>query len=244
MFIAIDRNQTRRAFGCIALLCLFCIAAHGADDIANQYRLSIYPSYPIKGNLTGSGELTYTANPERDSERYYFGFPQFDLKLSKWVGLKGGLRTIYGDNSGKSDTLELRPWLGAKFNISNPWNWHLYNYARFEYRDTLSLDNGTWSDTFRIRSRFGVEIPLTERERAWKTKTGYGLADVEPSYRFDEHKIDTVRLRAGFGYVVSSRLSLEFLYGAQLSRRHNGGLQYTGNGFRVNIRFAFADGLL
>lgn len=214
------------------------------NDPSTQYRLSVYPYFPIKGDLTGFGEFTYAGNPERNSDRYYFGFPQMDFKLTKWVGLKGGLRTIYTDNYGSSDRLELRPWLGAKFNIPNPWKWHIYNFARFEYRDTLTLDNGTWSDSFRIRSRLGVEIPLTQRERAWKSKTWYGLADVEPSYRFDEHKIDPVRLRAGLGYIVSNRLRLEFLYGAQFSRPNNGGLQYTANQFRLNVRFAFADGLL
>ncbi|MGZ4961996.1 MAG: DUF2490 domain-containing protein [Limisphaerales bacterium] len=218
--------------------------AQSADDVSNQYRLSIYPSYPIKGDLSGGGEFTFVDNPDRNLDRYYFGIPQLSLKVTKWLGLRGGLRTIYTDNNGKSDTLELRPWLGATFNIPNPWKWHIYNYARFEYRDTLSLEKDTWSDTYRIRSRFGVEMPLTQRERAWKSKTWYGLADVEPSYRFDEHAIDPVRIRGGIGYIVNDRLRLEFLYGAQFSRPNNGGLQYTGNGFRVNVRLAFADGLL
>ena len=48
----------------LIFLCFSAIApcrceAQSADDVSNQYRLSIYPSYPIKGDLSGGSPATY-----------------------------------------------------------------------------------------------------------------------------------------------------------------------------------------
>lgn len=242
-----NENGSRLIRVVAILICFFCSAAQGqlsSDDIAHQYRFSFYPYYPIRGDLNGFNEFTYATNPDSYSGRYYFGFPQLELKINQWVRLNGGLRSIYTNNKEVSDTLELRPWFGATLNISNPWKWHLYNYVRFEYRDEVNLDDGTWLNSFRLRSRFGVGIPFAQRERAWKSKTWYGLADVEPQYRFDKRKIDPVRVRGGIGYIFTDRLQLEIIYGAQFVNGDTGGWQHTGNGLRMNLRYAFADGLL
>lgn len=230
------------------LLCSFCISVCGqsnsGSDPSTQYRFSFFPYYRIKGDLSGFNEFTYANDPTTQVERYYFGFPQVGYGVNKWLELGGGLRTIYTFNESKSDTLEMRPWIGARLNIQDPWKWHIYNYVRLEYRDTLTLDTSRWSDTFRLRSRLGVEVPLTQRACAWKSKTWYGLADVEALYTFVDPTITPVRVRTGVGYIVSNRLHLELLYGAQFSRVNNDGLQYSANQIRLNVRFAFADGLL
>jgi hypothetical protein len=54
-----------------------------------------------------------------------------------------------------------------------------------EYRDIQDRDTGDWSGNFRLRTRFGAKFPLTSPERAWQPKKWYGMADVEPFYRFD-----------------------------------------------------------
>ena len=162
---------------------------------------------------------------------------------NSWLQIWTGLFTYYTDNRDSSDTLELRPFIGPKLFIPNKWKWSVFNYTRYEYRDTLTLESGKWNGASRIRSRFGVEIPFTVRERAWKKNTWYGLTDVEPFYRFDHNQIDPLRIRGGVGYVVNERVQLEFIYTAQFARSH-GALAYDENVFRLNIRIGLSEGLL
>jgi hypothetical protein len=96
-----------------------------------------------------------------------------------------------------------------------------------------------------LRSRFGVELPLTSREKAWQPKTWYALADVEPFFRFDRDTIDPLRVRGGIAYIVNSRIRMEFIYHAQFTRpTGSSGLEYTDNIFRLNIKIALNKGLM
>jgi hypothetical protein len=63
-------------------------------------------------------------------------------------------------------------------------------------------------------------------------------------YRSDTSTIDPLRLRAGVGYIASSRLVVEFQYYAQYTRRPDSGLKYTDNIFRLNLKFTSKRGLL
>lgn len=230
-----------------ALLLAFLFRSHAADksdDIANGYRLTIYPHHPIKGDLTGFGYLGYVYNPDKDNSSYYLGYPGLNYKVNHWLQIQGGMYTFYNDHHHSSDTLELRPFIGPKFIFPNRWKWNIYNYARLEYRDTLDLQTHLWSDTFRLRSRFGVEFPFANRERAWRRHTWYGMADVEPFFRFDHHTVDPLRVRGGLGYVLNDRVRIEFIYTAQFTRTDNNALSYTDNAFRLNIKLGLAKGIL
>ena len=111
--------------------------------------------------------------------------------------------TEYTDNERSADKLELRPFAGVKLFVPNDIKWTLYNFTRYEFRDTQNLDTHDWTAYSRLRSRFGVEFPLTSRERAWEPRTWYGLADVEPIFRFDHNTIDPLYVRGGIGYVLA-----------------------------------------
>jgi len=224
------------------LLFLFPIAAASPlcaadDDVSNQYRLTLSPHYPIRGNFSGFGELGYGWNPERDRQAYTILWPGVTYHAAQWARLSVGLRSIYTDNEDSPDKLELRPFAGVKLFLPNEFKWQLYNYTRYEFRDTQDRDTHDWTGYHRLRSRFGAEFPLTSRAKAWQAKSWYGLADVEPFYRFDTDRIDPLAVRAGIGYVLSDRIRLEFIYGAAFRRRAgSSGLEYTDNTFRLNIK--------
>ena len=232
-----------------AVLLLFALLApaplvRADDDIGNEYRLTLSPSHPIMGNLSGFGQFEYRNNPQKEYQVYEVQWPGLTYSVKHWLQLSGGLLTRYTDNERSADKLELRPFAGVKLFVPNEIKWTIYNYTRYEFRDTLDLDTHLWTDYSRLRSRFGVEVPLTSRERAWHPRTWYGLADVEPIYRFDHNTIDPLYVRGGLGYVLSDRLRLEFVYYAQFARSSGSSLAYADNIFQLNIKIGLGEGLL
>jgi Protein of unknown function (DUF2490) len=215
-----------------------------SDGVSEIYRLTLAVNHPIEGNLTGGFSLDYFNNPNRDYQRYQITWPQATYAVMPWLQLSGGLLSRFTDNEGTADLLELRPYSGVKLFVPNPWQWNIYSYTRYEYRAFKNLDTGDWSDRNRLRSQFGIEVPLASQQRAWKPKTWYALASAEPFYRFDTGEIDPVRLSAGIGRVLNDRLRIEFLYYAELSRSSGGGLRYSDNIFQLNFRLGLKQGLL
>ena len=215
------------------------------DDIGNEYRLTFFPYHRITDELTGSGYLGYVWNPEKDYRTYYLGWPVLSYAPVSWLQLWGGLVGLYTDNEDSADKLELRPFVGPKLFLPNKLKWNIYNFTRYEYRAIEDRDTHDWSHIHRLRSRVGVEIPLSSLERAWQPKTFYGLADVEPYYRFDRDQIDPLRVRGGLGYVLNDRLRLEFIYHVQYTRPEgSSGLEYTDNIFRLNIKIGLQNGII
>jgi hypothetical protein len=141
--------------------------------------------------------------------------------------------------------LELRPYAGVKLFLSNKFNWNIYNDTRYEFRDMQNFATRDWSGYSRIRSQFGVEVPLTSRERAWHPKTWYGRADVEPFYRFDKNTFDPLRTEVALGHILSNRVRLELVYAAQFSRSPgSSSLEFTENIISLNFKIRLLEGLL
>ena len=79
--------------------------------------------------------------------------------------------------------------------MPNEIKWNFYNYTRYDVRDTQNLDTHEWTAYSRLRSRFGDRFPSPRARRRGGPKTWYGLADVEPIYRFDHDTIDPLYVR-------------------------------------------------
>jgi hypothetical protein len=215
------------------------------DDLSDEFRFTISPYHDIRGNLSGAAELGYYWNPERDKQTYTVLWPDLNYRAADWVQFRAGLRTLYTDTKATADRLELRPFAGVKLFVPNEIKWNIYNYTRYEDRVIQNTDTHDWTPTQRLRSRFGVEIPLTSRAKAWQPRTWYGLTDVEPFYRFDTDRIDPLRVRGGLAYVVNTRVRVEFIYNAQFTRpAGRGGLEHTENLIHLNIKLALNKGIL
>jgi len=213
------------------------------DDRGNEYRLTLFPYHRITEQASGFGYLGYVNNPEKDYQTTYLGYGA-NYSFNHSVQLWGGLIGTYTENEHSADKLELRPFVGPKLFLPNDWKWNIYNFTRYEYRDIQDRDTHDWTGIHRLRSRFGVEFPLASLENAWQPKTWYGLVDVEPFYRFDKGTIDPFRVRGGLAYIVSRRVRVEFIYHAQFTRPAGGGLEYTDNIFRLNIKIALNKGIM
>lgn len=243
-----QRTEVRPRFF-LTLLLLFAavapaIPARAQDDVGNEFRSTINLQHPIKGDLTGFTQFEYRNNPDKDYRAYQVVWPGLTYSVKHWLQLSGGLLTRYTDHEQSADKLELRPFGGVMLFVPNDIQWTIYNYTRYEFRDTENLDTHDWSSYSRIRSQFGVEFPLSSRTKAWQPKTWYGLANVEPVYRFDHDTIDPLYVRGGLGYVLSDRVRLEFVYYAQFSRSNRGSLEYANNVFQLNINIGLSKGLL
>jgi hypothetical protein len=228
----------------LLLLALWPLRAQATDDENNEYQFNVNAHARITDQFSTFGNFGYFSEPN-DYSKYRFGWPALNYQANAWLQLSGGLDAYYTDNDQSADTLELRPFAGLKLFVPNRAKISLYNYTRYEYRDFENLDTHDWSGYSRIRSRFGVEFPLTSRARAWAPETFYALADIEPFYRFDRNEWDPLRVRGGLGYVVSDRVRLELIYTAQFDRsKADSPLEFNNNIIRLNLRIGLNRGVL
>jgi hypothetical protein len=216
------------------------------EDIGNEYRITLFPSHKVTETIGGFGYLGYVWNPEKDYQVYYLGWPCATYTQKTWLQIWGGLIGAYTNNENKSDQLELRPFAGGKFFLPNSLKWNIYNFTRYEYRALQNRETKNWDNYGRLRIRFGVEIPFSSGEKAWQPGSLYGLADIEPYYRFDILLVDPLRIRCGIGYIMQSApLRIEFIYHAQFTQpNENSGLNYTDNIYRINIKLGLHKGIL
>ena len=218
-------------------------AADGGSS--DEYRLTLASHQTVHGDFTGFGELGFYWNPERDYETYTVLWPGFIYSAATWVQISGGLRTLYTDDKHRAESIELRPFGGLKLFLPNSLQWSIYNHTRYEFRDTQNRDTFAWTEESRIRSRFGLEVPLTGREQAWQPHSWYALASLEPFYRFDEDTVDPLQIRAGIAHILGDGIHLELIYNAQLSRPSGGGaLALSENIFTLNVKIGLHHGLL
>jgi Protein of unknown function (DUF2490) len=225
------------------------VAAQSSNDITNEWRVTVFPHYPIRGNLSGFGYMGWVKNPDANYSLWYGGFPGFIYNFKPWFQGWGGLLLIYTNNytdvTGKQDTLELRPFIGPKLFVPNKRKLNIYNFTRVEFRETYSHATHDWTNAERLRLRFAVEAPLTSLEKAWKVKTFYGIAYVEPMYRFDKDEFDPIRAQLGVGYVANPRIRVELLYYANWSRTGpSNDFAFTENIIRLNVKVGLKHSLL
>ncbi len=213
-------------------------------DTLDEYRLTLFPSYPINEKWTGFGYVGLVSKQDADYDAYYLGSGAF-YRPTPAIQIWAGLISVYTDFGAKSDLLELRPFTGIKFMGSNEaTRWRFYNWTRYELRETQTRDTGDWITVHRLRNQTRLEIPLTSAAKAWLPKSYYLLADVEPIYRSDTGQIDPLRLRAGLGYVANSRLLVELQFYLQYTRPGGASLEHTDNIFRLNFKLLNKEGVL
>jgi hypothetical protein len=220
-----------------------------APPVTNEYRITVFPHYPIKNSLSGFGYIGWVQDNEAGYRLYYFGAPGFIYTVKPWLQAWTALLGIYTDNdrtaNGKEDSLELRPFIGGKLFLPNKIKWNIYNFTRLEFREVYHHDTHAWTNTERLRARFGVEFPLSSRDRAWQPNTFYALANVEPMYRFDHDVIDPSRGQVGLAYIVNARIRVEGLYYANWDRvAPDDELAFTKNIWRLNVKVGVSHSLL
>jgi len=215
----------------------------GSDNETDEYQFNVNPYHPLTDRMDLFSNLGYYQSS--DYAKYRFGLPGAIWHAETWLQLWGGLDSYYTDNHQSDDQLELRPFAGVKLFLPNEAKLQLYNFTRFEYRNFENVETGDWNGYGRIRSRFGLQVPLASRAAAWKPKSFYAMADVEPFYRFDKSEWDPVRVRGGVGIILNDRVRAELIYTAQFSRSSPGSpLEYSEGMIELNLKIALRRGIL
>jgi uncharacterized protein (TIRG00374 family) len=215
------------------------------DDPSTEYRTGVALQLPILRNLSGTLNPGYRWNPDLKYQTFTMGWPALTYKAAHWAQVSGGLRTLYTDNQNSADKLELRPYAGLKLFLPNKLKCNIYNHTRYEFRDTQDFATHDWSGYSRIRTQFGMEVPLTSREQAWHPTTWYGRVDVEPFYRFDKNTVDPLRAEVALGHILSDHVRLELVYSAQFTRPSGASsLEFTENIISLNFKIGLKEGLL
>jgi hypothetical protein len=210
--------------------------------VANEYRITAFPSYRINEDWSGFGYLGWVNKPDADYVSYYLG-KGLNYSPVPWLQIWSGLIAVYTNSTAQSNSLELRPFIGPKFVGANRNNWRYFNWTRYELRLTETLDSDEWKTVHRVRNQTRLEIPLGAADRAWTPKSWYLLGDVEPIYRSDTGQIDPLRVRVGLGRVANQRVLVELHYFTQFTHPDGRGLSYTDNIFRLNFKVAMSRGL-
>lgn len=215
--------------------------AFGGD---NEYQFQLAPSHKITDRLTSMSYLGFNRSEDEGFSTYYLGFPGVGYKVNPWFQLRAVWYTRFTDESEAPDSLELRPSLGFKASVPHEGPVHYYNYTRYEYRAIQDRAADTWDDFNRIRSRFGVEVPLAPRARAWRPGTWYATADIEPFYQYEKGLVSPLNARAGIARILSEQVRIELCYTAQHTRSDTDSpFEETGNILQLNVKVGLPKGI-
>ncbi|MBK6427846.1 MAG: DUF2490 domain-containing protein [Blastocatellia bacterium] len=210
--------------------------AQNGAPVKNEYRGTLVTSIPITRKLILFQYLGIVTNPAKHVITYYYSPPGVIYKPKPWIELWAGMFGLYNNNAAKENSWELRPLAGVKFYVPNDRKLTIFSFTRYEYRSIHRSESGTKESIPRVRTRLGIEAPLVPKERAWTPKTPYVLADVEPIWRLDDGYMETLRLRAGIGYVFNPTWRAELIYHTQWTATKDATLSYTDNIWRLNFK--------
>jgi len=211
-----------------------CDAAQTEPLITNEYRFTQIVSKPVSDKIVLFTYSGYTRSPEKEFRSIYGSPPNMIYILRPGIEFLVGMVAVYTRNDDASHSWEIRPVLGAKFYLPNKWKMQIYSFTRFENR--FIIQNRDLQSIPRIRNRVGLEAPLAKGEKAWKPKSFYTLADIEPIWRLDEKRLQVLRLRGGLGYIFNRTVRAEFIYHLELSGTDDSPLDHTGNIWRLNLK--------
>ena len=226
---------------CVLVLVALGAARSHAQDVTNDGRVEATFAHPLVFDHFSGAPYFWFDDQTGDVKSYRVAFPNIIYHATPWLQGWGGFIVTWTNNPTSGDTRELRPYVGVKLFVPNSVHLHLFEWTRVEWRRITNTSKDTITREWRLRTRPGVEFPLSTR--AWQPGTFYGLANGE---LFVEHGfINEVRFMSGAGYIRNDRVRIEANYVFELSRSApSDALAYSDNSFRLDFKFSFREGLL
>jgi len=145
----------------------------------------------------------------------YIVRPSLQKGINEWLDLFGGLGFFFTAQEGLSNTLEIRPWIGARVY----WYWDTFrkirfsDYFRIEDRFIINTQSSGTSNSIRLRNKIDARIPITNQ---------YFVDDLVfamLSFEFfidggdvKELFADKIRLGVGLGYKFNYNWRAEFYF--------------------------------
>ncbi|HUK37005.1 MAG TPA: DUF2490 domain-containing protein [Vicinamibacterales bacterium] len=237
---ACAQHLERIAFGALVLSVLG-VGVTRAQGVTNDARVGVTFAHPLIIDDFSGAPYAWFDDQTGDVKSYRVAFPNVIYHAKPWLQGWSGVIVNWTDNEASGNTRELRPYVGLKIFVPNSVHLHLFDWTRVEWRRITNTGDDTITREWRLRTRPGVEFPLSTR--AWQPGTFYGLANGE---LFVEHGfINGVRFMSGAGYIRNDRVRVEVNYVLELSRTAPiDALAYTDNSFRLDFKYSFKEGLL
>lgn len=218
------------------ILCVFDL--HAQEEIRNEYRFTLVPTYAINKKFYLTTYLGYVSNPDTKTTSYYIGAPCLAIyKPNQIIEAMAGAFLVINKVKGGIDSKEFRPLAGLKLSLPNTHRFNIFNWTRYEYRSFLYEDKNLNKVQNRIRNRIAIEFPISKN--AWQPKTWYGFSDFEFFYTLEKGYFDRFRQRFGAGYILNSHWRAELIYHIQLIKGSSDtNPVWTDNIFRMNVKWA------
>ena len=178
------------------------IIAQDSSDVNKQVWIDYLIFREQNENYQFMGDAGYRFLVGTGWEKYIVR-PSLQKGIKDWLDLFGGLGLFYTVQEGLSNTLEIRPWIGARVYLY----WDTFskirfsNYFRIEDRFIINTQSSGTSNSIRLRNKIDARIPITDRYL--EDNVLYAMLSFEffiDGGDVEELYPDKIRLGGGLGY--------------------------------------------
>jgi hypothetical protein len=190
------------------------LSAQDSEGVDNQVWFD-YEAFRIpRETIQFMGDAGYRYLVGGGWEKYLIR-PSLQKSINKWLELFGGVGFFYTVQTGLSNTLEIRPWVGAKIN----WYWDTFskigfsNFFRIEDRFVINTQSSGTSNSVRLRNKITAKIPVTNHY--FVDHIIYAMLSIEfflDGGDLKELYADKIRLGAALGYKINYTWRVEFYF--------------------------------
>ena len=191
-----------------------CARAQEDPGFEKQLWIATFFNFRLNENWVYSQDGAYAHSYETPTFTRFFLRSQAGRQITSMFSFHGGLNLFYIFNENDNNSLELRPWLGAKLRWPAFWRFDFSHYLRFEQRFQHTANVNDWDNNFRVRFKISTNIPINNSSLT--SRTFYGVLGYEFfSVSFgDDIRFTTAathRVDIGLGYRQNLKNSYEAL---------------------------------
>jgi len=190
------------------------LIAQDSDDIDQQVWLDYYMYRIPREDFQFMGDAGFRFLVGGGWQKYIVR-PSLQKGVKDWLDLFGGLGFFYTVQEGLSNTLEIRPWIGARVYLY----WDTFrkimfsDYFRIEDRFIINTESSGTSNSIRLRNKISARIPITDQY--FVDEILYTMFSFEffiEGGDIEELFADKIRLGGGLGYKFNYNWRVEFYF--------------------------------
>ncbi len=218
-------NNRSKFISILTLICIFYSLNALGQDYQQWTRADV--RYNFKSSWMAQMEARYNHLISGGPIWREFGIqPSIEYFPDNNFDLFGGILFTFTEQTEDSNSEELRPFLGVRWNIIKPERRvYLRTQLKYESRFFKDVSDNTTSKSNRIRLRLDLTVPITQKSYNMD-KDLYSMLRIEYFQNFDEDVKERFwnrgRVYAGLGYRFDYNWRLEFSYIYQASRDQSG----------------------
>jgi len=215
------------------------LIAQDSSDVDQQVWIDYYMYRIPSENIQFMGDAGYRFLVGGGWQKYLVR-PSLQKGIKDWLDLFGGLGFFYTVQEGLSNTLEIRPWIGARVYLY----WDTFRKIRFsdlfriEDRFVINTQSSGTSNSIRLRNKTDARIPITDHYL--DDEVLYAMLSFEffiEGGDIQELFSDKIRLGVGLGYKFNYNWRVEFyFYGFRSQDTATSGFAVTDHIWRLVLK--------